>query len=309
MSSSASAKSEATEIPSTDVSEDSVEYPQLQLATFPVSPEDPRGSVVADGILAKRWLQEAPDSRIECPEDEADTAAETIDEKIEKKSKVAKKKLKSKNKSKGTKSAKGKKAVASKKSLGTARGIETMFRSSYRTQLDLTNLAATKANIMISLNGFILSVLTLSGPFVLVAEPLFTAPIAIFLATCLISIIFAVLAAQPHRVKSRPTVDDFKNDQANLLVFEEFSFLNEDEHLESMMELMHDNTRIYKNMSRQIYMLGTMANRKFRMLRVSYTTFLAGLTISTLLLLAIGFFHHTPDLASIFSQMQIRQLG
>ena len=73
-----------------------------------------------------------------------------------------------------------KKAKKQKKEPGSARGIETMFRTAYRAQLDLTALGATKANIMISLNGLILSVLTLSGPFVLVAEPMFTAPIAVF---------------------------------------------------------------------------------------------------------------------------------
>ena len=101
---------------------------------------------------------------------------------------------------------------------GSARGVETVFRSSYRTQLDLTALAATKANIMISLNGFILSVLTLSGPFVLVAEPMFTVPIAIFLTTCLASIIFAVLAARPRLFQRKHTPEDFAADRANVLV-------------------------------------------------------------------------------------------
>lgn len=121
-----------------------------------------------------------------------------------------------------------------KKSLGSSRGIETIFRTAYRAQLDLTALAATKANIMISLNGLILSVLTLSGPFVLVAEPMFTAPIAVFLTTCLTSIIFAVLAAQPRFDKRRSNLEDFKNDNANILVFEQFSSLNMLEHTQVM---------------------------------------------------------------------------
>ena len=39
------------------------------------------------------------------------------------------------------------------KALGTNRGIETMFRSAYRVQMDLTSLADNKANMMISING------------------------------------------------------------------------------------------------------------------------------------------------------------
>ena len=203
--------------------------------------------------------------------------------------------------------AKGKKAKR-KKELGSSRGIETMFRTAYRAQLDLTALAATKANIMISLNGLILSVLTLSGPFVLVAEPLFTAPIAVFLGTCLTSIIFAVLAAQPRFVKSKSTIEEFKKDQSNILVFEQFSSLDIDEHTKVMTGLLRNNQRIYKNMSRQLYLLGIDAHRKFRLLKLSYMAFLVGLTVSTLMLMAVGMLYHTHDLNEIMASLQARVL-
>ena len=204
----------------------------------------------------------------------------------------------------------GKKAKKkrNKKALGSSRGIETMYRTAYRAQLDLTALAATKANIMISLNGLILSVLTLSGPFVLVAEPMFTAPIAVFLTTCLTSIIFAVLAAQPRFDKRRNGLEDFKSDKANILVFEQFSSLNIEEHTQVMTALLRNNKRIYKNMSRQLYKLGIDANRKFHLLKLSYTSFLVGLTLSTLMLLAVGMLFHTQGLGEIMTSLQSRVL-
>ena len=199
-----------------------------------------------------------------------------------------------------------KKKKKKKKKLGSSRGVETVFRTAYRAQLDLTALAATKANIMISLNGLILSVLTLSGPFVLVAEPMFTAPIAVFLTTCLTSIIFAVLAAQPRFDKHRSNLEDFKNDNANILVFEQFSSLNMQEHTKVMTRMLGDNKRIYRNMTRQLYKLGIDADRKYRFLKLSYTSFLAGLTASTLLLLVVGMLFHTQGLNEIMTSMQSR---
>ena len=196
-----------------------------------------------------------------------------------------------------------------KKELGSSRGIETMYRTAYRAQLDLTALAATKANIMISLNGLILSVLTLSGPFVLVAEPMFTAPIAVFLATCLASIIFAVLAAQPRFNKSKNTIEEFKKDQANILVFEHFSSLDIGEHTKVMTGLLRNNKRIYKNMSRQLYLLGIDAHRKFGLLKCSYMAFLIGLTVSTLMLMAVGFLYQTHDMTEIMLSLQSRVMG
>ena len=204
---------------------------------------------------------------------------------------------------------KNKKNKKSKKELGSSRGIETMFRSAYRAQLDLTALAATMANIMISLNGLILSVLTLSGPFVLVAEPMFTAPIAVFLATCLGSIIFAVLAAQPHFTRSNSTIDEFKKDKANILVFDQFSSLDIDEHSNVMTGLLRNNKRVYKNMSRQLYLLGIDAHRKYRLLKYSYMAFLIGLTVSTLMLLVVGLLYQTHDMNEIMSALQSRAFG
>ena len=45
------------------------------------------------------------------------------------------------------------------KGKGSDRGVETMFRTSYRTHLALSSLADAKANIMISINGIIISIL------------------------------------------------------------------------------------------------------------------------------------------------------
>ena len=246
------------------------------------------------------------------PQDKADKnkAALELEQVVPAKTRPAevahKKKARKKTRGKAKAQTRNKK---NKKALGSTRGIETMYRSAYRAQLDLTALAATKANIMISLNGLILSVLTLSGPFVLVAEPMFTAPIAVFLATCLASIIFAVLAAQPRFSKSKRTIDEFKRDEANILVFEQFSSLEIDEHSKVMTGLLRNNKRVYKNMSRQLYLLGIDAHRKYGLLKYSYTAFLVGLTVSTLMLLVVGLLYQTHDMNEIMTALQSRVMG
>lgn len=59
-------------------------------------------------------------------------------------------------------------------------------------------------------------------------------------------------------------------------------------------------------MSRQLYQLGPDANRKFRLLKFSCTAFLLGLTVSTLLLLAVGMLYHTHDLTEMMTSLQSR---
>ena len=113
--------------------------------------------------------------------------------------------------------------------IGTTRGIETMFRNSYRAQLSMISLAATKANIMISVNGFILSILMVSGSYFITSEPRLMLPSSVFIVTCLASIIFAVLAARPKVDNAQRTLGDLRNDNLNVLAFEQFSHLLEED--------------------------------------------------------------------------------
>lgn len=83
--------------------------------------------------------------------------------------------------------------------LGTSKAVETMFRNALRTELDLITLAATKANIMISLNGIIISALMISGAFIFVSSAAFLVPAGMFMFTAAASIFFAILAASPEK--------------------------------------------------------------------------------------------------------------
>ena len=74
-----------------------------------------------------------------------------------------------------------------KKALGTRRGIETMFRSAYRVQMDLTGLADNKANMMVSINGIIISIIIAAVAPKLDANPWLLLPSTVFLiGTCLL---------------------------------------------------------------------------------------------------------------------------
>ncbi|PHR62552.1 MAG: hypothetical protein COA47_03125 [Robiginitomaculum sp.] len=191
---------------------------------------------------------------------------------------------------KRAKLAKSEAAIERLGKVGSSRGVESMFRSSYRAQLDMIALAATKANIMISLNGLLISIILLSGGFLLGAEPLLLIPVASLLLTSTVAIIFAVLAARPE-IDNRPrSLEDFTNDTADMLVFGQFTKLNSQEFDSAMWGMLEDQERVYRSMISHIYNLGTIANKKFTKLYVSYNSFMIGLTISvTLLLLVIGY--------------------
>ncbi len=172
---------------------------------------------------------------------------------------------------------KKKKKDRKKDQLGSARGIETMFRTSYRTHIDMSSLADNKANIMISINGLIMSIIIASIFSRIDTNPWLAVPTTLLLVGCLISMVFAVLAARP-RVSSRLlTLDEVRQNRANILFFGNFVNLREDDFMQGMKELLQNTDGLYVSMIRDIYSLGTVLARKFRLLRVSYNVFMAGL--------------------------------
>jgi hypothetical protein len=148
-------------------------------------------------------------------------------------------------------------------------------------------LAATKANIMISLNGLLVSMILLSGAYLLGAEPLLLIPVSSLLVTCTVAIIFAVLAARPDVDKKPRTVEDFETDKADMLVFAQFSKLTSEEFDSAMWNLLGDHERVYRSMISHIYNLGNIADKKFAKLYVSYNSFMIGLIVSVTLLLSV----------------------
>jgi len=181
---------------------------------------------------------------------------------------------------------KGKKGGRKKEKTGSTRGVETMFRTSYRTHLDLSTLADNKANIMISINGIIISILLASIYPRIVDNRFLLLPTAVLLVFCLLSLVYAVLAARPRVTRREATLEDVRQGKANILFFGTFTTMREEEFLEGMEELIQDPGQTYRNMIRDIYGLGSVLETKYRLLRTSYTVFMLGLILGVVLFLA-----------------------
>jgi hypothetical protein len=185
---------------------------------------------------------------------------------------------------KGTKKKKKKKKA---KEAGSGRGVETMFRTSYRTHLDLSSLADTKANIMISINGIMISILLATIYPSNAANRLLLLPSSVLLLGCLLSLVYAVIAARPRVTRREVTLEDVRADRANILFFGAFVSMSEEDFLTGMWELMENRRRTYTNMMRDLYGLGKVLETKYRLLRVSYTIFMVGLVAGVALFLAV----------------------
>jgi predicted metal-dependent HD superfamily phosphohydrolase len=169
------------------------------------------------------------------------------------------------------------------------RGIETMFRSTYRTHLDLSAMADNKANMMISLNAIILSIVItyLSAQSAIIGAEFaqhrtIIVPIGLLLLTTLGSLVFAIISAQPEVTSFNINKNKKKINTRNvsLLFFGNFTKLPLEDFHDGMHDIMRDKKSLYGNMITDIYYLGDVLSRKYRILRISYSIFMMGLVLT-----------------------------
>ncbi|TXK36803.1 HD domain-containing protein [Pontibacter qinzhouensis] len=167
------------------------------------------------------------------------------------------------------------------------RGIETMFRNTYRTHLSLSAIADNKANMMISLNAIIMSVIItyISAKSSVIGTEfaqhrILIIPVGTLLLTTLGSIIFAIISAQPEVTSFSMNKNKMKNRDVNLLFFGNFTNLSLEDFQQGMHEIMRDKKSLYNNMITDIYYLGEVLDRKYKILRISYTIFMVGLVLT-----------------------------
>ncbi|WP_295121985.1 Pycsar system effector family protein [uncultured Chitinophaga sp.] len=162
------------------------------------------------------------------------------------------------------------------------RGIETMFRTTSTNHIHLSQMADTKANIMISVNSIIISIMVSVMFRRLEDYPNYILPSMIFLATSVATIIFSVLATRPNVSSGKFTDKDIRDKKANLLFFGNFHQMQYDDYERGMETIMTNSEYLYGNMIQDIFHLGVVLGRKYKLLRISYNIFMFGLVVSVL---------------------------
>ncbi|MEQ8243264.1 Pycsar system effector family protein, partial [Fulvivirga sp.] len=99
---------------------------------------------------------------------------------------------------------------------------------------------------------------------------------------CLTTIVFAVLATRPNVSSGKFTTEEIREKKTNLLFFGNFHSMELDNYMWGMREMMKDADFLYGSMIKDIYFLGIVLGKKYRMLRKSYNVFMFGFIISIL---------------------------
>jgi len=172
------------------------------------------------------------------------------------------------------------------------KGIQTMLRLTSENHLRLSDMADSKANILISVNAIIISVILGALIRKLEESPYLTVPAIIFLTVSLTTIVISIIATRPKITGGTFTSQDIRDKKVNLLFFGNFFKTSYDEYNAGMREMMGDTNYLYDSLIKDIYTLGTVLGRKYRLVRLAYNVFMIGIIVSVLAFgIAVVFFN------------------
>lgn len=166
------------------------------------------------------------------------------------------------------------------------RGIQTLFRVTMRNHLKLSDIADTKANILLSVNAIIIS-LAISNLIPDLTAPVDAGttvmiPTFILMIFSVASIIGAIMSTRPNVTSGEFTKEQVKNGDVNVLFFGNFHRMPYDQFEWAMHEILNNRTDVYESLMKDLYMLGIVLNRKYYLLRITYTVFMIGIILSVL---------------------------
>jgi predicted metal-dependent HD superfamily phosphohydrolase len=162
------------------------------------------------------------------------------------------------------------------------KGVDTMFKITSNNHQRLSNMADSKAHIMISVNAIIISLLISLLLRQIEKYHNEAIPAVMLLVVNLVTIVFAILATRPNIPKGTFTKEEVEQKKVNLLFFGNFFRMNLDDYTAGMVKMMNDKEFLYDSLIRDLYGQGIVLGRKYRLLRVSYNVFMFGLVLSVI---------------------------
>ena len=164
------------------------------------------------------------------------------------------------------------------------RGIQTLYRVTLRNHIKLSDIADTKANILLSVNAIIIS-LALANLIPKLDAPsnkhlLFPSLILVLFSVA--SIILSIMSTQPNITGGEFTKEQVDKKKVNLLFFGNFYKMPYEKYQNAIDQVIEDKEYVYKMLTKDLYLLGVVLKRKYTLLQITYIVFTIGIILSVI---------------------------
>lgn len=160
------------------------------------------------------------------------------------------------------------------------RGVETLFRTVADKHMQLSQMGDGKANILISINSIILSIIISFVITRLDVSRHLIVPTLMLIIVSVVTIVLAILSTRPKISNGTFTPQQIISKEVNLLFFGNFHNMPLAEYKSAVKEMMIDKEYLYESLIMDIYYVGKILARKYRFTAWAYNIFMYGLIIS-----------------------------
>jgi len=106
--------------------------------------------------------------------------------------------------------------------------------------------------------------------------------------------VMSIIATKPNVTTGQFTEEEVTTKKVNLLFFGNFHKMKLEQYNWAMKELIKDKDYIYSSLTKDLYFLGVVLERKYRILRWTYTIFMIGMVLSVIVF-GIALKFYGPD--------------
>ena len=156
-----------------------------------------------------------------------------------------------------------------------------VIRTTMRNNIELTNIADNKANVLLSLNSIMITFLlpSIISNYDFILDKNLVIPITILIVTCLVTIWLAALALKPGKF------DKLEKDAESGKIVSPFFFgnyfkMSPDDFQDFIQRALSDEVQIQKHITQDLYYVGIRLGEKMLIVRRAFNIFLGGLILS-----------------------------
>ena len=174
------------------------------------------------------------------------------------------------------------------KEKSTSRGVQTFFRTTAQSHIQLSQIADQKAGMLITVNAIIISIFMASLDYQNDQTfSLLILPLGILALFSTGTIILSVIATRPQFTEGKFELADVLNNNTNLLFFGNFHNMSLPSYEQGVQNLIENESLLYSSMIKDIFYIGQVLGKKYNRLRNANTVFMVGLILSLATLVII----------------------
>ena len=177
-----------------------------------------------------------------------------------------------------------------KKSIKKNRQVYNIIRTTKRNNIDLKSIADNKANILMSVNALMITILIpiiLSNLDIILKEHLWI-PMVILAITCLITLFLSASVLTPFSLDGEDR--KMRNNQRSPFFFANYHKMNADDYFEYFMRTVKNEDILFRHIVDDLHYYGKILGIKYSQIKAAYNVFKIGLSSSIVITFIILIF-------------------